>query len=135
MDERKSQPILLVVLLGLLGLSALPRGFPTDSSAPKSTTLKVDGEPANDGEPSKSAAAPTASDNPDLAVLAPLLELVDDGSSGRIDERLESLNFDSAGRRGLVREIVTRTQEHGGKVRAMIALVPDPVRTSAEPGF
>jgi hypothetical protein len=75
------------------------------------------------------------SDNPDVAVLAPLLELIDDGARPRIEERPDAPKFNSKGRKRLVQEIVSEARRRGGTVRCMIALLPDPVRTSASQDF
>jgi len=119
----------------LLGLFAVPSGTLSENSSPKPVTVTATTESSTAGEPSESAATPRADKNPDLAVLAPLVELTEDGSSRRIDDRVEPPKFDRAGRQGLVREVVTQARQRGGTVRAMIALVPDSAHTSASQDF
>ena len=132
MEDRKSPPTVLILLAALLGVYAMPRGGTSSvSPAPNVTPVKRAGESPTTPKPAEPQPAPTASKNPDLAVLAPLLELSDDGSSGRLEDVSAAYRFDRAGRKAIVHKIVSAAARRGGDVRAMIALLPDPVRTSA----
>jgi len=135
MDDRKSQPLFLVVLLAVLGLSTLPRGLPSDNSASKSAALKVAGGADTTRDSLATATGPRTFENPDLGILGPILDLTNDGSRPRISERVQPPQFDNVGREELANEIVARTRARRGTVRAMIALLPDPVRTSASQDF
>jgi hypothetical protein len=131
MEERKPPPTVPVLLAALLGVFALPRGTSSDNSASKATPAKTAAETLiarSSAEPQRN---PPAAKNPDLAVLAPLLELTDNGSRGRLDDVPQAFRFDNSGRKAVVHEIVSAVQERKGQVRTMIALIPDPARTSA----
>ena len=135
MDDRKSQPTLVMIILMLLGISAVPKITGPDSSAPKVTDAKSADNDETASEPSRVPDALKKTANPDLAVLEPLIDLSDDGSLRRIEERPDTPKFDADGRKKLVKELVARVHKREGTVRAMIALVPDPVRTSVSAGF
>src|SRR4051812_22763254 len=78
MENRKSQPALLLVILALLGFSALPKEGPSESPATKSATTKA-GIGADSGRESQESPAPSKQrENPDIAVLGPLIALADD---------------------------------------------------------
>ncbi len=134
MDERKSQPLFLVILLALVGLSTLPRGSSPDNSSPKAP-LNAAGGAATTRQSSATIAPPRTFENPDLAILEPIAYLTNDGSSHRIADRDKPPEFNRAGRQELVKEILDGAHKRDGEVRAMIALLPDPVRTSASQDF
>ena len=94
MEERKPPPTVPVLLAALLGVFALPRGTSSDNSASKATPAKTAAETLIvrlSAEPQRN---PPAVKNPDLAVLAPLLELTDNGSRGRLDDMPQAFRFD-----------------------------------------
>ena len=133
MYDRKSQPALLVVILTLLGISALPKVIPSESPATKPSSAKAgSGAGRKDLESSASSKHPK---NPDLAALGPLIDLADDGSARRIEERDKAPSFNMSGRESLVREVVDEIRSQGGTVRGMTALLPDPVYTSVSQDF
>ena len=80
MEDRKSQPLFLVILLALLGLSTLPRGLQSDNSSSKSAAPKVKGGTATTHDSSTAVSSPRTFDNPDLGILGPILDLTNDGS-------------------------------------------------------
>ena len=136
MDDRKSQPLYIVVMLALLGIFTLPRGLTPGNSSSNSAAPKA--TPAADGSPANQAAttAPQAIENPDLrASLGSIFYLTNDGSTARVMDRAERPRFNYAGRQALVREICDRIRRRRGSIHAMIALFPDPVRTSASQDF
>jgi hypothetical protein len=135
MEDPKSRPWFLVLLLALLGLATLPKGLTSDNSSSSSGPLKGAAGAATTRESSATESAPRTFANPDLAVLAPVFALTHDGSRQRISERDQPPRFDRAGRIELVKEILARVERRGGKIRPMIALLPDPVRTSASQDF
>src|SRR5262245_27974216 len=65
MDDRKSQPLFLVIVLALLGISTLPRALTSDSSSSKAVTPKVTGETATTRDSSPPSSVPRTFDNPD----------------------------------------------------------------------
>jgi hypothetical protein len=135
MDDRKSQPLFIVVLLALLGIFTLPRGLTPGHSSANSAAPKA--ASAADGGPAYQPAttAPQAIENPDLDILGAIIYLTNDGSTARVMDRAERPRFDYPGRQALVREICDRIRRRRGSIHAMIALLPDPVRTSATQDF
>ncbi len=133
MDDRKSQPLFVVLLLALVGMFTLPRGLSPDNSSSKSAAPKAAAaaNPANQ----PTTTAPQALENPDLAILGPLFYLTNDGSTPRVMDRAKRPQFDRVGRQDLVQQICDRTRLRSGSIQAMIALLPDPVRTSASQDF
>ena len=105
-DDRKSPPIVLVLVAALLGVYALPRTIPSGDSAPKPAPAKTDADAVAAKKQADLSGGPTMPKNPDLAILAPLLELSDDGSRRRIEDGPNAPKFDGADRKAVVREIV-----------------------------
>lgn len=89
MDDRKSQPLYIVVLLALLGMFTLPRGLTPGQSSSNSAAPKA--TPAADGSPVNQPAttAPQAIENPDLDILGAIIYLTNDGSTARVMDRAE----------------------------------------------